>query len=72
MNDAKFENACIYLYVYNFVMNLNRNISKKDHGQAKTSKLLKIKWIGIKELEKCRLEIIKCHQRVFEKLHVRQ
>ena len=47
-------------------MNLNRNTFKKDHEQTKTSKLLKIKWIRIKELEKRRLEIIEFIKEIFE------
>ena len=34
------------------IMNLNRNTFKKDYDQAKSSKLLKINRIIIKELEK--------------------
>ena len=52
--------------MYHFIMNLNRNIFEKDQEQAKTSKLLKIKWIRIKELEKRRLEIIEFIKEIFE------
>ena len=40
---------CIYIKE---IYNLNRNTFKKDFKQAKTNKLLKIKWIKMKEPEK--------------------